>query len=71
MQIIYRQILQPAIGEFFDVDAAMSQIVPKSNPEAFQENDDAICSCCGPQRYHVPLGNISNTTQIPEGKFLN
>ncbi|CAF3539975.1 unnamed protein product [Rotaria socialis] len=57
LRIIYENIIQPFVGDLFDVDAALQSKNLTSNSELNDENEDEISSCCGMRRYRMPAGN--------------
>ena len=43
---IYREIIQPLIGDFFEVDAVLSSHECVSNHELDNRDEEQACSCC-------------------------
>ncbi|CAF0905041.1 unnamed protein product [Rotaria sordida] len=56
LRTLYKERIQPLIGDFFEVDTALAQKDLTLNPESKNEIDDEISGCCGRRRYHSPPG---------------
>ncbi|CAF1410497.1 unnamed protein product, partial [Rotaria sordida] len=50
---IYTKIIQPLIGDFFDVTAALSMKDLQTNSESIHKNNHATCTCCRPKQHHT------------------
>ena len=49
--MIYTEIIQPLIGEVFEVDAALNPSDPVSESESINELEEQSCSCCVSRTY--------------------
>ena len=64
LRTIYEDILQPLIGNVFDVNAALSLTDNSFNPELIE---DQSCFCCTQRDYHNPSDG-NNMIEL-EGKY--
>ncbi|CAF0985618.1 unnamed protein product, partial [Rotaria sordida] len=67
LRTLYKERIQPLIGDFFEVDTALSQKDSTLNPESKNESDDELGSCCGLRRYHSPPGSNHGGSVRSEG----
>ncbi len=70
LRTIYKEIIQPLIGDFFEVDAAVpiTDLNPKN--EVVDENgDESFCCCGGPRDYQSASVSEQGDSMRSEGKF--
>ncbi|CAF3718951.1 unnamed protein product [Rotaria sp. Silwood1] len=68
---IYTRIIQPLIGDSFNVAAALSMKEWTTNSESIQKNDNATCTCCRPkQQQHTPSISDHNDSEQFESAAL-
>lgn len=46
MRYIYKEIIQPRIGDFFEVNAALPENTTSNIHESIDEHDTTTCFCC-------------------------
>ncbi|CAF0790385.1 unnamed protein product [Adineta steineri] len=67
LRTIYKKIIQPLIGDFFDVDAVFPSADTTAAHEMIKNNEDKACFCCNPRRYHKTEVNDPNGSIHSEG----
>jgi hypothetical protein len=69
LRTIYKEIIQPLIGDFFEVDAAFPPTNVTTNHQFTYEDDDAPCLCCGSRNYRSTSVSARDGSARSEGKF--
>ncbi len=71
LRTIYTDIIQPLIGDFFEVDAALPPIdgIPNSELINDDNDDEELCLCCAPRPYQsTPVSDRGGSVRS-DGKF--
>ncbi|CAF2946088.1 unnamed protein product [Rotaria sp. Silwood2] len=65
LRMIYARIIQPLIGDFFQIDNAFSPRQRALNLKSTDKNDGATCRCCGSRHNHTSSdGHQSASLQL-------
>ncbi len=70
LRTIYKEILQPLIGDFFEVDAALpsTDVMPRDG--LINKNEDELrCCCCVPRSYHSTPTTDRGESVRSDGKY--
>jgi hypothetical protein len=70
LRTIYKEIIQPLIGDFFEVDAALPVTDFTPTHDSDDEDEYKTCHCCSPRNYHptsVSDHNGSTRTEASTG----
>ncbi|CAF3349545.1 unnamed protein product [Rotaria sp. Silwood1] len=70
LRALYEARIQPLIGDFFDVRAALSQKDLKPNADSKSEDDNERGGCCGRRRYNDVSGNNHGDRRRSQASIL-
>ncbi len=70
LRTIYKEIIQPLIGDFFEVDAALPVADFAAVRDSSDDEEDKACHCCVPRDYQTTSVTDRDGSVRSDGKYF-